>query len=65
MRMNLWLSGGGRTAGRDRKETGMYVYLLLYLKWMVNKHLRYSRETVQCYAVTWMGGESGEEWIRV
>ena len=65
LREELTVIRWGKDGGRDSKETGMYMYILLYFKWIVNKHLLYSSKTVQCYAVTWMGGESGEGWIHV
>ena len=46
------------------REFGMDMYTLLYLKWITNKALLYSTgNSAQCYAVAWMGGEFGEEWI--
>ena len=48
------------------REFGMDMYTLLYLKWITNKDLLYSTGiSAQCYVATWMGGEFGEEWIRV
>ena len=42
------------------------MYTLLYLKWVTNKDLPFSTwNSAQCYAVAWMGGEFGGEWIRV
>ena len=44
----------------------MYMYTLLYLKWITNKDLLYSTwNSAQCYVAAWMGGEFGEEWIHV
>ena len=42
------------------------MYTLLYLKWITNKDLLYSRwNSAQCYVAAWMGGEFGGEWIHV
>ena len=42
------------------------MYTLLYLKLMTNKDLLYSRRnSAQCYAAAWIGGEFGGEWIHV
>ena len=47
------------------KETIICMYTLLYLKWITNKDPRNSTgNSAQCYVATWMGGESGGEWIR-
>ena len=44
----------------------MDMYTLLYLKWITNKDLLYSTwNSAQCYVAAWMGGEFGEEQIRV
>ena len=44
----------------------MEMYTLLYLKWITNKDLLYSTwNSVQCYVVSWMGGEFGGKWIHV
>ena len=44
----------------------MVMYTLLYLKWVTNKNLLYSSEnSAQCLVAACMGGEFGEEWIRV
>ena len=41
-------------------------YILLYLKWIINKDLLYSTwNSAQCYVAAWMGGEFGGEWIPV
>ena len=50
---------------RDR-ESGMDMYTLLYLKWITNKDLLYSKEnTAQCQVAAWMGEEFGGDWIHV
>ena len=42
------------------------MYALIYLKWITNKDLLCSAwNSAQCYAVAWMGGEFGGEWIHV
>ena len=42
------------------------MYTLLYLKWITNKVLLYSKgNSAQCYVAAWMGGKSGGEWIHV
>ena len=44
----------------------MDMYTRLYLKWITNKDLLDSTgSSAQCYVTTWMGGESGGEWIHV
>ena len=44
----------------------MGMYILLYLKWIINKDLLYSTwNSAQCYVAAWMGGEFGGEWIPV
>ena len=44
----------------------MDMYILLYLKWIINKDLLYSTwNSAQCYVAAWMGGELGGEWIPV
>ena len=44
----------------------MDMYTLLYLKWITNKNLLYSKwNSVQCCVAAWMGGEFGGEWIYV
>ena len=43
------------------REFGMDMYTLLYLKWITNKDLLYSRgNSAQCYVAAWMGGGLGE-----
>ena len=40
----------------------MDTYIVLYLKWITNKDLRYSAgNSAQCRVAAWMGGEFGEE----
>ena len=40
-----------------KKEFGMGMYTLLYLKWIANKDLLYSTwNSSQCSFATWMGG---------
>ena len=47
-------------------HTGMYRYILLYLKWLTNKGLLYStKNPAQCYVAAWMGGEFEGEWEHV
>ena len=44
----------------------MDMYTVLCLKWITNKDLLDSiRNSAQCYAAAWMGGEFGGEWIHV
>ena len=51
--------------GHDRKF-GMDLYLRLYLKRIANKDLVYGIwNSAQCYAVAWVGGVFGGEWINV
>ena len=39
----------------------MEMYALPYLEWMTKKDILSSTgNSVQCYVVAWMGGESGE-----
>ena len=48
------------------RESGMDMYTLLYIKWITNKDLLYSRwNSAQCYVAAWMGGELRREWIHV
>ena len=55
----------GRVDRRDG-EFGIYMYTLLYLKWITNKDLVYSTgNSAQCYIAAWMGGEFGVEWLHV
>ena len=40
----------GRIGGRDSSGTGMDMYTLLYLNWVINKDLLYSTwNSTQCY----------------
>ena len=42
------------------------MHTLLYLRWTINKVLLYSTgNSVQCYAVAWMGEEFRGEWIHI
>ena len=51
--------------GRHR-DSGKFMYTLLYLKWIANKDLLYSTwNSAQCCVVAWIGGKFGEDWIRV
>ena len=48
------------------REFGMDMYTLLYIKWITNKDLLYSRwNSAQCYMAAWMGGGFGGKWIHV
>ena len=48
------------------REFGMNMYMLLYLTWIINKDLLYSRRaSAQYYVPAWVGGEFGREWIHV
>ena len=63
--MNLWLLEGRMGEGTVR-EFGTATYTLLYLKWITNKGLLYSRENSAQYCVeAWMGEEFGGEEIHV
>ena len=45
---------------------GIYRYTLIYFKWITNKDLLHStRNSVQCYVATWIGGKFGGEWLHV
>ena len=49
-------------------HTGMYRYILLYLKWLTNKGLLYStRNPAQCYVAAWGWegslGENGNTYV--
>ena len=62
-RQNLWMPEGKVREGIVR-EFGMDTYTLLYLKWIANRGLLYSRgNSAQCCVAAWMGGEFGGEWI--
>ena len=40
------------------RESGIDMYTLVYLKWIINKVLVYSTgNSTQCYIAAWMGGE--------
>ena len=44
----------------------MDMYTLLYIKWITNMDLLYSRRnSAQYYVAAWMGGGFGGEWIHV
>ena len=48
------------------RESGMDVYTLLYLKWIINKDLLYNTwKSAQCYVAAWMGGKFRGEWIHL
>ena len=48
------------------REFRMDMSKLLYLKWITNKDLLYSkRNFAQCYVAAWMGRVFGREWIHV
>ena len=48
------------------RESGMDVYTLLYLKWIINKDLLYNTwKSAQCYVAAWMGGKFRGEWIHI
>ena len=48
------------------KDFGKVIYTLLYLKWMTNKNLLYSKwNSAQCYEPAWMGGGFRGEQIYV
>ena len=54
-----WREGVVREFGIDR-------YTLLYLKWITNKDLLYSKEnSAWCHVTAWMGGKFGGERIQV
>ena len=47
--------------GERKREFGIDVYTLLYLKWITNKVLLCSTgSSAQCYAAAWMGGDLGK-----
>ena len=37
------------------RKLGMYMYALLYLKWITNKDLLYITGSAQCQVAAWMG----------
>ena len=44
------------------RESGTFMYTLLYSKWMTNNDLLYSTwNSTQCYMAAWMGGVFGGE----
>ena len=48
------------------RECGMYMYTLLYFKWINSEGQLYStRNSAQCYVAGCMGGELRGEWIHV
>ena len=48
------------------REFEMDMSTLLYLKWITNKDLLYSKwNSAQCYVAAWMGGGFGGELIHV
>ena len=53
-------------AGKDgeKRQGGMDMYTVLYLKWTTNKDLLYCTwNSVQCYVAAQMGREFGGEWV--
>ena len=47
-------------------DFGKVMYTLLYLKWITNEDLLYSRRnSAQCYVPAWIGGGFRGEWIQV
>ena len=61
--MNLWLPEGRIPGGRDR-ESGMDMYILLYLKWITKEDLVLGTgNSAQCYVAARMGGDFRGEWI--
>ena len=64
--MNLLLENGFLLGEEVVRELGMDMYTLLYLKWVNNRDLLYSTwDSAQCFVASWMGEESGGEWIHV
>ena len=56
----LMVISGGRMGEGIVREFGINMYTLLYLKWITNKELLYSKgNSAQCYTAAWMGGEFG------
>ena len=48
------------------REFGMDTYTLLYLKWITDEDLLCSTgNSAQCYVPTWIGGEFGEESVKL
>ena len=65
---DLWLWEGPEEELREGivREFSMDMYKLPYLKWIPNKSLFYRTwSSAPCYVAAWMGGDFGEEWIRV
>ena len=65
-RLRGWIYGGqwGRTGEGTVSKFGTNRYTRLYLKWITNKVLLYSRRnTAQCYVEARMRGEFGGEQI--
>ena len=48
--------GEGWRAGIVR-DFGMNIFILLYLKWIINKDLQ--KNSAECYMAAWMGGSWG------
>ena len=56
----------GRVWEGTVREFGMYIYTLLYLKWITKKHLLYSTgKSAQFYVAIWIGGEFRGEGTHV
>ena len=56
----------GRMGEGIVRKFGKVVYMLLYSKWIINKHLLYrTGNSGQCSVAGWMGGEFRGEWIHV
>ena len=57
---NLWLQSGEGWRAAIRREFGMNIFILLYLKRISNKDLLYSTwSSAECYMAAWMGGSWG------
>ena len=57
---------GGKEGGGINWEIGIDIYILLYIKWIINKDLLYSTGNSTQYSVmNYMGKESKKEWIYV
>ena len=62
---NLWLPRG-RLGGGINQEIGIHIYILLYVKQILNKDLLYSTgNSTQYSVITYMGKESEKEQIYV
>ena len=60
------VASGERPGERIVREFGVDMYMLLYLKWIINKNQLYSTGNfVQCHAEAWTREEFGEEWVLV